>query len=80
MDELLDLLGQLGQLLADLEVGDHVVLVGDLDGVVALLQALHLCGGGGGWGRKGSDVIQRGPIRFNCTVGGHFSPRVTLLS
>lgn len=46
VDELLDFLSQLGQLLADLEVGDHALLVGDLDRVVLLLQLLYSCAAG----------------------------------
>lgn len=40
VDELLNLFAQLGQLLPDLEVGDHALLIGDLDGVILLLVLL----------------------------------------
>lgn len=44
VDELLYLLAQFGQLLADLIVGHHTLLVGDLYGVVHLFQLRHICG------------------------------------
>lgn len=45
VDELLNLFAKLGQLLPDLEVGDHALLIGDLDGVILLLILLDFCGG-----------------------------------
>lgn len=43
VDKLLNLFAQFGQLLPDLEVGDHTLLVGDLDGVILLLILLDFC-------------------------------------
>lgn len=52
MDKLLNLFAQLGQLLPDLEVGDHALLVGDLDGVILLLILLDFCTGNIGKKKK----------------------------
>lgn len=45
VDKLLNLFAKLGQLLPDLEVGDHALLVGDLDGVILLLILFDFCAG-----------------------------------
>lgn len=45
VNKLLNLFAKLGQLLPDLEVGDHALLVGDLDGVILLLVLFDFCAG-----------------------------------
>lgn len=43
VDELLDLFAQFGQLLSDFEVGDHALLVGNLDAVILFFILLYFC-------------------------------------